>query len=541
MESPNYPGVDKTKSWYTVLTPLVFLERMRKYFKDKTALVYKEKRLSYQDFYKDVMIQANSLLKLGLQREGKVSIISSNRPEFLELYYSVPYANGVLVPINPKLSPKEIAYIINHSESEVVIVEESFLANLAEIRKEIKAKLVLIENNENPIANESAKKDVTTFKEFLGLGSFSEIPIPVKEEYSLIGIYYTSGTTGLPKGVMLHHRGAFLNAVMEALEHQLDLNSVYLWTLNMFHAAAWGFAWATVAVGATNVYLDKVEPKTVYDVIRNERVSHMSGPPALFIDLVNYMKENDLKFNRKIHMIVAGSPPAPVTLRTVQELGGYMCHVYGLTETYGPHSICEWKEEWNSLPIGEQAKLKSRQGVPYVGFEMDVLDPHDEPVPRDGRTIGEVVMRGNNVALGYYKDPKRTEESFRGGWFHSGDAAVVHPDGYVEVIDRFKDLIFTPEGRVSSVLVEKTLMEIPGVKRVAVYGIPEEKGEKVVARIETQEGVKLTPSEVIDFCKSILAEFECPKVVEFDRIPMTSTGKVQKYLLRKQATESKKL
>ncbi|WP_240938882.1 acyl--CoA ligase family protein [Metallosphaera hakonensis] len=532
---PNYEGVDPSGSWYSVLTPLLFLERAGKYFKDKTAVVYRDQRYSYSTFHDNVMVQASALMKRGVQVGDKVSFISRNRPEFLESFFGVPYAGGVVVPINFRLSPKEIAYIVNHSDSKMVIVDEPFLDSLMEVKGQIKAEIVLLEGPE--LSKERNLKEVdTTYGELTKLGSKEPLPIPVKEEYSMITLYYTSGTTGLPKGVMHHHRGAFINAMAEALEHQLDLNSVYLWTVPLFHAATWGFAWATVAVGATNVCLDKVDYPTIYRLIDTEKVSHMCAAPTVYVNLGEYMKRNNLRFKDRVHMIVAGAAPAPTTLKTMQEIGGYMCHVYGLTETYGPHSICEWRKEWDSLPLEEQAKLKARQGVPYVSFEMNVLDSEGKPVPWDGKTIGEVVMRGHNVALGYYKNPEKTAESFRDGWFHSGDAAVVHPDGYIEIVDRFKDLINTGGEKVSSLLVEKTLMEIPGVKAVAVYGTPDEKwGEVVTARIELQEGTKLTSEEVIEFCRKRLAHFECPKIVEFGQIPMTATGKMQKYVLRNQA------
>jgi fatty-acyl-CoA synthase len=534
---PDYPGVDQSGSWYSVLTPLTFLERSGRYFKDKVAVVYRGERKSYGEFRDEVFRQANALKNSALSKEGKVSFISRNRPEFLASFFGVPWAGGVLVPINFRLSPKEISYIINHSESEFVVVDEPFLDQLRPVKDEVKAKIVLLEDESSPSKEEIRKELVwKTYSEFLKEGSPTPLPIPVEDEYSMITLYYTSGTTGLPKGVMHHHRGAFLNAMGEALEHQMDLNSVYLWTLPMFHAAGWGFPWATVAVGATNVCLDKVDPTVVHKLIEEEGVTHMSGAPTVYVNLVDYMKRNNLKFSRRVHMLIAGAAPAPATLRAVQELGGYMCHVYGLTETYGPHSICEWRKEWDLLSLEEQAKLKARQGVPYVGFEMDVFDSEDRPVPWDGKTIGEVVMRGHNVALGYYKNPEKTAESFRNGWFRSGDAAVVHPDGYVEVVDRFKDLINTGGEKVSSIMVEKTLMELPGVKAVAVYGTPDEKwGEVVTARIELMEGAELTAEEVIKFCKEKLAHFECPKVVEFGPIPTTATGKMQKYILRNEA------
>lgn len=539
MKVPQYEGVDRSGSYHSVLTPLSFLDRVR-YFRDKTAVVYRERKFTYGEFYERVMVQTNALKRAGISRDSKVSIISRNRPEFLESFFSVPLVGGVLVPVNFRLSPREVEYIIGHSESSLVIVDEPFLDNFREVIGKIRDRVIVLEDEGNP-AREGIGKDLTTFSEFVKGSSRERVTPQVEEEYSMITLYYTSGTTGLPKGVMHHHKGAYLNALAEALEHQLSINSVYLWTLPMFHAAGWGFPWAVVAVGATSVCLDRIDYPLIYSLIEREGVTHMSAAPTVYVNLAEYMRGKGLKFSRKVHMVVAGGPPAPAVLRNVEELGGEMCHVYGLTETYGPHSICEWREEWNSLPLEERARIKARQGIPYVGFEMDVFDSEGKPVPWDGKTIGEVVMRGHNVALGYYKNPDKTEESFRSGWFHSGDAAVVHPDGYIEVVDRFKDLINTGGEKVSSQLVEKTLMELEGVKAVAVYGTPDPKwGEVVTARIELKEGYSLTPEEIIRFCKERLAHFECPKVVEFAPIPMTATGKMQKYVLRREALKRSK-
>jgi fatty-acyl-CoA synthase len=539
LEKPSYPGVDDSMTWYSVLTPLLFLERAGKYFRDKRAVVYRGKTYNYDAFYKNCLRLANALKERGIKKGEKVAFIARNRPELLEAHFAIPLSGAILVPINIRLSPKEISYIVNHSESKYLFVDEPLLNSILPVKDEVKAEIILIEDEE--ARNEKVKElSFVSYRSFLKGVQEKRLEIPVNNEYEAITINYTSGTTGLPKGVMYHHRGAFLNAITEALEHQLDVNSVYLWTLPMFHCNGWCFTWATVAVGATNVCLDKVEPSTVYKLIEENGVTHMSGAPTVYISLMEYMKRNNLKFSRKVHMLIAAAPPAPSTLKGITELGGYMCHVYGLTETYGPHSICEWRAEWDKLPLDEASRLKARQGIPYVSFEMDVFDKDGKPVPWDGKTIGEVVMRGHNVALGYYKNPERTKEAFKGGWFYSGDAAVVHPDGYIEIVDRFKDMINTGGEKVSSVKVEKVLMEIPGVKAVAVYGTPDEKwGEVVTARIETVEGVKLTDEEVIRFCRERLAHFECPKIVEFAPIPVTATGKMQKYVLRNLAKEKK--
>jgi fatty-acyl-CoA synthase len=334
---------------------------------------------------------------------------------------------------------------------------------------------------------------------------------------------------------MYHHRGAYLNAIGEALEFSLTSKSTYLWTLPMFHCNGWCFTWAVTSMGATHVCLRKVVPEEIYRLIEREGISHLCAAPTVLIGMANYPGAKDVKFQRQLEVITAGAPPAPTVIQSMEELGINVTQTYGLTEVYGPHSICEWQTKWDGLSIAEKAKIKARQGVPYVtSLYMDVANPLTmQPVPRDGQTIGEIVMRGNNVMLGYYKDPKATAEAFAGGWFHSGDLAAVHPDNYVQIMDRKKDIIISGGENISTVEVENTIYQHPDVLEVAVVSTPDPKwGEAPKAFVVLKPGRSLTEKDIIDYCKENLARFKAPKSVEFGELPKTATGKIQKFKLR---------
>jgi len=348
-------------------------------------------------------------------------------------------------------------------------------------------------------------------------------------------INYTSGTTGLPKGVMYHHRGAYLNAIGEQLEFGTNSRTIYLWTLPMFHCNGWCFTWGITAMGATHVCLRRVVPEEIYRIIESEGVTHLCAAPTILIGMSAYAEKNNIQLSRRLEIMTAGAPPAPTVIRNMEQVGANITQTYGLTEVFGPHSVCQWQEKWDDLSAEKKAQIKSRQGVPYIVARwMDVVNPETmTPVPRDGKTIGEIVMKGNNVMLGYYKDPEATGAAFAGGWFHSGDLAVIHPDNYVQIMDRKKDIIISGGENISTVEVESVLYKHPDVMEVAVIPIPDAKwGEVPKAFVVPKPGSRPSAEDIIAFCKENLARFKAPKAIEFGELPKTATGKIQKYKLR---------
>ncbi len=517
---------------YDLLSPIKFIWRSADVFRDKTAVVHGEKRYTYAEFYARINRLASALKASGIKRGDKVAFIAPNIPPVLEAHFAVPMIGAVLVTVNIRLSPSEIAYILNHSEARVVMVDNQF-ANLVEpVLDELEHAKTFIN-----ICDVSEEKplDGMSYEEFLSTGADTPVACEVEDERDVITINYTSGTTGKPKGVMYHHRGAYLNALGEIIEFNVTPDSIYLWTLPMFHCNGWCYTWAVAAVGATNVCLRKVEPAVIYDIIEKETVTHLCAAPTVLIGLSSYARENNIKLSHKLNINTAGAPPAPQVIQNMEESGAEVIQCYGLTEVYGPHTICTWQPKWNDQSAEERAQIKARQGVPYIhAMYADVVDPKTyEPVPRDGQTIGEIVMRGNNVMLGYYKDEAATREAFDGGWFHSGDLAVMHPDGYIQIMDRKKDIIISGGENISTVEVENTLYKHPEVMEVAVVCTPHEKwGEVPKAFVTAKPGSNVTAEDIISFCKEHLARFKAPKVIEFCELPKTATGKIQKFKLR---------
>jgi fatty-acyl-CoA synthase len=517
---------------YDVLSPVNFLIRSAAVYPEKVAVVYGDVQYTYLEFSQRVNRLADALKKSGIRKGDKVAFLCPNTPPMLEAHYAVPMIGAALVSINIRLSANEVAYIIDHSEARAVFVDNEFAGIVQKVLDRLKNVKLFVNicdvSNEQPLAGPD-------YESFLKTGSPDPMPIAVENERDIATINYTSGTTGLPKGVMYHHRGAYLNALGEILETHMDANAVYLWTLPMFHCNGWCFTWAVTAVGGTHVCLRAVLPEVVFRLIENENISHMCAAPTVLIMMSNYPGAKGLKFRRKLEIITAGAPPAPKVIQNVEAMGANITHVYGLTEVYGPHSVCAWKPEWDKLPAEERAKLKSRQGVAYITTHyMDVVDPVSmQPVPRDGQTMGEIVMRGNNVMLGYYKDPEATQTAFAGGWFHSGDLAVMHPDGYAQIMDRKKDIIISGGENISTVEIESVIFRHPDVLEVAVVPIPDEKwGEVPKAFVVPKEGTHPTEESIIEFCKQNMARFKAPKAVEFGALPKTATGKIQKFKLR---------
>lgn len=517
---------------YDVLSPVKFLSRSAEVFPDKTAVIYGDLRYSYQELEKRVNRLANGLIALGVGKGDKVAFICPNTPPMLEAHYAVPMIGAALVSINIRLSAGEIAYIVDHSDAVALFVDSEFGEFIASIRDQLPKIKTIVNicdiNGEKPL-------DGPDYENFLSTASDDPVELNITDERQVATINYTSGTTGRPKGVMYHHRGAYLNALGEQLEFHTDSRSVYLWTLPMFHCNGWCFTWGITAVGATHVCLRKVVPEEIYRQVESEGVTHLCAAPTVLISMSAYAQEKNIKLKKRLEIMTAGAPPAPRVIQNMESVGANITQTYGLTEVYGPHSVCQWQPGWDNLSIEERAKLKARQGVPYIVAKyMDVVNPLTmEPVPRDGKTIGEIVMRGNNVMLGYYKDTEATSEAFKGGWFHSGDLAVMHPDNYVQIMDRKKDIIISGGENISTVEVENIIYQHPDVLEVAVVPIPDEKwGEVPKAFVVPRPGTAPRAEDIISFCKDNLARFKAPKAVEFGELPKTATGKIQKFRLR---------
>ena len=522
--------------FYHSLSPQSFLSRSAQVFRDKEAVVYRSQRLTYSQLAARVNQLASALRSWGLSKGERVAFLAPNIPPILEAHFGVPLAGGVLVAINIRLSPSDIRQILTDSGACLLFVDTEFSHLIAPIRDELTTVREIVNIIDDQAETTGEKLPGLEYESFLATGSATTLPSRLDSENDLISLNYTSGTSGQPKGVMYTHRGAYFNALGEALELKLDSRSVYLWTLPMFHCNGWCFPWGVVAMGGTHICLRKFLPKTVISLIKQEKVTHFCGSPTILIMLLNSPSIKTLQLNHPLQVATAGAPPSPTLIQGMEQLGIEITHVYGLTETYGPHSICEWQPAWDNCPSEERARLKARQGVPYIhAAEMRVVDEQMQDVPADGSTMGEVVMRGNNVMKGYFNDPSATEKAFRGGWFHSGDLAVVHPDGYIDLKDRIKDIIISGGVNISSIELERVLYRNPAVLEVAVIAIPNPKwGEVPKAFVTLKPGESATQEELIQFCRQHLASFKCPKAVQFGELPKTATGKVQKYLLRSQ-------
>ena len=505
----------------SVLTPLEFLARSAAVYPGHTAAVDEDRRFTYAEFQTRVHRLASALAGAGVKPGDRVAMLSRNRVSSLESHFAVPLAGAVLVMLNIRLQPGEIAAILNHCGARLLLGEPHLLKPLAAVRQEIRELRHVVEDYEAFLAG--------------GEPSFEGA---APEENGMISINYTSGTTGVPKGVVYTHRGGYINALGEVMEHGLTHESVYLWTLPMFHCNGWCFTWAVTAVGARHICLADVEAKRAVELIMREGVTHLCGAPVVLLTLTEYCRREKIRFEKGLRIVTAGAPPTPAVIRAAEEIGAQVNHVYGLTETYGPHTICAWQSEWNSLPLEERARLRARQGVPYViaGTDARVVDKDMNDVPKDGATLGEVVMRGNNVMLGYYRDQEATDKAFAGGWFHSGDLGVMHPNGYIELRDRSKDIIISGGENISSLEVERTLCDHPAVLEAAVVAVSDAKwGEVPQAHIVLRENMPASAEDIIEFCRGRLAHFKCPKYVVFGQLPKTATGKIQKNVLREQA------
>ncbi len=507
----------------TELTPVSFLRRNAYVFPDKVAIVHGDRRYTYRQFEERVDRLASALRAAGLEKHDRVAFLCPNIPPMLEAHFGIPAAGGVLVAINTRLSSEEVGYILEHSGAKFLFVDHEL--------EPVIEPLTLDGLEVIRITDTGAPGD--PYEDFLARGSTDPVESWLEDEEEPISINYTSGTTGRPKGVMYTHRGAYLNALGEVIETGMQPESVYMWTLPMFHCNGWCFTWGVTAVGARHVCLRGVDFDRIWELLDGEGVTHYNGAPTVQIGVVNHAKAHSL--DREVTVCVAGAPPSPTLLGQMKGLNLRPIHVYGLTETYGPHTVCEWHEEWAHESADAQASLMARQGQAYVHADLvRVVDDDMHDVPRDAATMGEVVMRGNNVMAGYYADDAATAEAFRGGWFHSGDLAVWHPDGSIELRDRAKDIIISGGENISTIEVEQTVAKHPAVLECAVIAVPDERwGERPKAFVTLKpESSGVTEEELVAFCRDQLAHFKCPDAIEFGTLPKTSTGKVQKFVLR---------
>ena len=514
------------------LTPLTFLERSADVYPDKPAVVHGDLIYSYSDLRHRVNKLAGALKSAGVERGDRVAFLVPNIPPMLEGHYGPMRIGAVLVAINIRLSPREVAHILNHSGAKVLVFDSEFAPTVREALRDAKGVSTLVQVlDAAPRAEDVPGPDYEAFLDSAPHGQYFVEP---ESELDTIAINYTSGTTGLPKGVEYHSRGAYLNALGEAMEAGLNWRSRYLWTLPMFHCNGWCFTWAVTAVAGTHICLRRVVPTEIYRLIGERGVTHMCCAPTVLTAMYS-SPEAEGQDLAGLTITTAGAPPAPQVLRTMEAMGAEVLHGYGLTETYGPHTICAVQPGWAQLTPEERALLQARQGVPFVMTApgLRVVDEQMRDVPRDAETMGEVVMSGNNVMSGYFNDPGATDEAFRGGWFHSGDIAVRHPDGYIELRDRSKDVIISGGENISSQEVEKVIMEHPGVLEVTVVGVPDDQwGEVPKAFVTAAPGTRVTGEEIIAFTRDRIAHFKAPKHVEFGDLPKTATGKIQKYILR---------
>ena len=519
---------------YEPLTPLSFLKRAAFVFGDKTAVIYGDRCYTWKEFFNRVNRLSNALKDVGIKKGDKVAFLCRNLPPLLEAHYGIPQAGAVLVPLNTRLSTREISSIVNHSESKVLFVDGA-LTNRVEPNEVPGVKAFInILNGENWGENTKQLPGIE-YEDFLKKGKDEYIKYNLKDENDPIAINYTSGTTGIPKGCVYTHRSIYLKSLSKTIELGLNVYSVYLWTLPMFHIGGWCNAWAVACQGSTSVCMPRPDPVEIYRLVEKEGVTHMSGAPIVWDRLNEYMDEKGLKFPRWIKITAGGTASSPKLIRSIENKGAEVIHAYGLTEALSCTTLCEWQPKWDALSVEERALIKQRQGVVTVAAgEVRIVDENMQDVPPDGATIGEIVVRGNGLMREYFKQPEETEAAFKGGWFHTGDGAVVYPDGYVEIKDRFKDIIISGGENIASIEVENAICEHPDVLEAACFAIKDETwGESVKALVTPRPGTNPTAEDIISFCRQHMAHYKCPKVVEFGEIPRSSTGKVLKYILRK--------
>ena len=523
---------------YQPLTPLSLLARAAAVFPDHPAIRHGDLTLSYAAFYARCRRLASALAMRYVGKGDTVTVMLPNTPAMLEAHYGVAMTGAVLHSLNTRLDPAIIAFQLDHANTKVLISDREFTPVMRAALAQAKVKPLVIDYFDAAFTPDAERLSYDDYDAFVAKGDPDFKWRMPDDEWDAIALNYTSGTTGNPKGVVYHHRGAALMCYANALAAGMGKHPVYLWTLPMFHCNGWCFPWTLSAVAGTHICLRWVRPKAMYDAIADHKVTHLCGAPIVMSTLLNAKDDEKRPIGHKVEFITAGAPPPAAVLGHMLEAGFNVTHVYGLTETYGPAVVNDWKGEWDGLPADERAARKSRQGVRYPALEeLTVLDPLTmQPVPTDGETLGEVMFRGNSVMKGYLKNPKATDESFAGGWFHSGDLGVMYPDGYIQLKDRSKDIIISGGENISSIEVEDVLYKHPSVAHCAVVAKADEKwGETPCAFIELKPGTSATAPELIEWCQQHLAKFKCPRFVVFAEIPKTSTGKIQKFKLREMA------
>jgi len=520
------------------LTPLVFLPRTAAIHPDRTAIIHGERRISYREFHARARRLASALAARGIGAGDTVSVLLPNVPAMLDAHNGVPMLGAVLNAINTRLDARTIAYILGHGEAKVLITDREFFVTVGAALARLDRKPLVIDVDDVLYDGPGERLGEIEYEDFLAQGSPDFTPPPMSDEWQPIALNYTSGTTGHPKGVVFHHRGTWMMTVGHILSWHIPPGAVYLWTLPMFHANGWCFPWSVIAMAGTHVCLRRVDPALVFRLIAEHRVTNMVGAPTVLSMLINAPTEARVRFDHIVDIQTGGAAPPAKIIRAMSELGFRVQHIYGLTEVLGPSTLCAWQDAWDTLSPEEQATQQARQGVPYhvVDGQM-VADPKTlEPVSADGTTLGEVMLRGNTVMLGYLKDQAATDAAFAGGWFHSGDLAVQHADGYIEIKDRLKDIIISGGENIASIAVEAALTRHPAVALAAVVARPDEKwGEAPCAFVELRPGSALTAEELIVFAREHLPHFAVPRTVIFGPLPTTATGKIQKFELRERA------